>query len=77
MDTKAAERAIDADTGGMSATQTQALKRLVADMVSPGRRGTDPIAAVLRSISDQAIIEGITDADIDAELAAYNAERRS
>lgn len=77
MDTKAAERVVATVTQGMSSEQSKALKRLVDDMTQPDNRGRDPIAAVLRAISDQAAEAGITDADVDAELAAYNAERRS
>lgn len=80
MDTEATQRAASASiiaSEALPAQQAQALKRLVHDLVQPGRRGHDPIEAVLKAISDQAAHEGITEADIDAELAAYNAERRS
>ena len=39
-------------------------------------RGPDPLAAVLERTSSQAQVAGLTDAEIDRELAVYNAERR-
>jgi hypothetical protein len=39
-------------------------------------QGPDPLAAVLQRTSDQAQAAGLTDAEIDGELAAYNVERR-
>jgi hypothetical protein len=39
-------------------------------------QGPDPLAAVLERTSHAAAAAGLTDAAIDAELAAYNAERR-
>lgn len=38
--------------------------------------GNDPLAALLASIKASARADGLTDEEIDAELAAYNAERR-
>ena len=38
--------------------------------------GPDPLAAVLERTAREAQERGLTDAEIDAELAAYNAERR-
>lgn len=38
--------------------------------------GPDPLAAVLDRTAREAQERGLTDAEIDAELAAYNAERR-
>jgi hypothetical protein len=41
-------------------------------------RGTeDPLAALLEATSAQARDAGLTDEEIDEELAAYNAERRT
>jgi hypothetical protein len=39
-------------------------------------QGPDPLAAVLERTSRAAEAAGLTDEAIDAELAAYNAERR-
>ena len=39
-------------------------------------QGPDPLAAVLERTSVAARTAGLTDQEIDAELAAYNAERR-
>lgn len=39
-------------------------------------QGPDPLAAILERTSGAAQAAGLTDAEIDAELAAYNAERR-
>jgi hypothetical protein len=38
--------------------------------------GSDPLAAVLERTSQAAQAGGLTDAEIDAELAVYNTERR-
>jgi len=38
--------------------------------------GPDPLASVLERTAREAQGRGLTDAEIDAELAAYNAERR-
>jgi len=39
-------------------------------------QGPDPLAAVLERTSVAARTAGLTDQEIDAELAAYNADRR-
>jgi len=39
-------------------------------------QGPDPLAEILVRTSTAAQAAGLTDAEIDAELAAYNAERR-
>jgi hypothetical protein len=43
-------------------------------MVRP-KAGDDPLAGVLRRTRDAARDKELTDADIDAELAAFRAER--
>jgi hypothetical protein len=53
----------------------QAVGRLVDRMVRP-TEGNDPLAAVLTATRRAARKAGLTDADIDAEIAAYRAERR-
>ncbi len=50
--------------------------RLVSEMLSPTRPETDPVAHLIRELKAEVKTSGLTDADIDAELAAYNAERR-
>ena len=39
-------------------------------------QGPDPLAAVLERTSRQAQATGLTDAEVEQELAAYNAEHR-
>ena len=53
----------------------EAIGRLVDRMVRPTMEN-DPLAAVLETTVRRAQEAGLTDVDIDAELAAYNAERR-
>ncbi len=50
--------------------------RLVSDMLRPSNPETDPLAALIAVVKADARASGLTDEDIDAELAAYNAERR-
>jgi hypothetical protein len=49
---------------------------LVSRMLRPASPEDDPLAALLAEVKADARAGGLTDADIDAELAAYNAERR-
>jgi len=49
--------------------------RLVSQ-VARHYQGPDPLAAVLERTSVAARTAGLTDQEIDAELAAYNADRR-
>ncbi|MBK1839374.1 hypothetical protein JHL17_18350 [Azospirillum sp. YIM B02556] len=52
---------------------------ILSALVGQGRfrgGGGDPLSALLDEIGRKAMEEGLTDQDIDAELAAYNAERR-
>jgi hypothetical protein len=44
--------------------------------VRPSAPEHDPLAILFAAIKRDAEADGLTDADIDAELAAYNAERR-
>jgi hypothetical protein len=39
-------------------------------------KGPDPLAELLERTSQRAQEAGLTDQEVDAELAAYNAERR-
>ena len=68
VDEQAAEALADADTQAR-------IGRLVSQ-VAPLHKGPDPLAAILVRTSGAAPTERSTDQEIDAELAAYNAERR-
>lgn len=52
----------------------EAVGRLVDRLVRPG--ANDPLIALFHCMSAEAEAAGLTEADIDAELAAYSAERR-
>lgn len=60
----------------MTETQRIALERLVSPLVDPSFAAHDPLASVLLDIALSAHIAGLTEKDIDAELAAYTMERR-
>jgi uncharacterized membrane-anchored protein YjiN (DUF445 family) len=68
---------VEAETAAAlsDARRREAVGRLVDRMVRP-TRDDDPLAAILEATARQAREEGLTDEQIDAELAAYNAERR-
>lgn len=68
VDEAAAEALKDAD-------RRARIGRLVSQ-VARLDQGPDPLAAVLERTSRAAVAAGLTDEAIDAELAAYNAERR-
>ena len=53
----------------------EAMGRLVSRVLRP-RSGPTPLAQAIAEMKADARATGLTDADIDAELAAYNAERR-
>jgi hypothetical protein len=50
--------------------------KLVSSMLRPQSQGDDPLAAIFATIKSAARGDGLTDEEIEAELAAYNAERR-
>jgi hypothetical protein len=50
--------------------------KLVSDMLRPRSPGEDPLAAIFASIKNAARADGLTDEEVESELAAYNAERR-
>ena len=52
-----------------------AMGRLVSRVLRP-QAGPSPLAAAVAELKAEARAAGLTDAIIDAELAAYNAERR-
>jgi hypothetical protein len=54
----------------------EAVGRLIDRMVRP-TAADDPLAKVLEAAAREARDAGLTDDDIDAELAIYNAERRA
>ena len=52
-----------------------AMGRLVSRVLNP-RPGPSELARAIAEAKAEARVAGLTDADIDAELEAYNAERR-
>ena len=56
------------------ARRLEAVGRLVDRLVRPG--ADDPLVALFESTAGKAQEAGLTEAEIEAELAAYNAERR-
>lgn len=56
------------------ARRREAVGRLVDRLVRPGP--DDPLIALFERTAAEAGQAGLTEADIEAELAAYNAERR-
>ena len=50
--------------------------RLVSDLLRPGQAERDPLADVIRGIKARAALGGLTDDEVEAELAAYNGEHR-
>jgi hypothetical protein len=53
-----------------------AVGRLVSNLLRPSASDSDPLKHLIAEIKSEARADGLTDADIDAELAAYNAENR-
>jgi hypothetical protein len=51
--------------------------KLVSDMLRPSAPGDDPVATLIAEVKADARAADLTDVEVDAELAAYNAERRS
>ena len=49
---------------------------LVSAIVRPSSPEQDPLAALIAEVKADAHADGLTDADIDAELGACNAEHR-
>jgi hypothetical protein len=67
--------AADVATALADARNRAAIGRLVTRVLRP-RAGPSALAAAIAELKVDARAAGLTDADIDAELAAYNAERR-
>jgi len=57
------------------ARNREAVGRLVSRVLRP-RSGPNPLSQAIAELKAEARAAGLTDADIDAELAAYNVERR-
>jgi hypothetical protein len=57
------------------ARNREAVGRLVSRVLRP-RSGPSPLAQAIAELKAEARAAGLSDADIDAELVAYNAERR-
>src|SRR5713101_7853287 len=57
------------------ARNREAVGRLVSRVLRP-RSGPSPLAEAIAELKAEARAAGLTDAEIEAELAAYNAERR-
>jgi len=57
------------------ARRREAVGRLVDRLVRPG--ADDPLLALFERVAAEAHNVGLTAAEIEAELAAYNAERRA
>jgi hypothetical protein len=57
------------------ARNREAVGRLVSRVLRP-RSGPSSLALAIAELKAEARAAGLTDADIDAELVAYNAERR-
>ncbi len=53
-----------------------AMGRLVSRVLNPSP-GPSPLAQAIAEAKTEARAAGLTDSDIDAELAAYNSERRT
>jgi hypothetical protein len=53
----------------------EAVGRLVSRVLRP-RSGPTPLAQAIAELKADARVAGLTDADVDAELAAYNKEHR-
>ncbi len=51
--------------------------RVLSELMRPASPESDPLRVLIAALKDEAHGAGLTDAMIDAELAAYNAERRS
>ena len=68
---------VDADVAAALADprRREAVGRVVSRMLRPGAGG-DPLVAAIDRLRADAEARGLTDDVLDAELTAYNAERR-
>ena len=58
------------------AARRERIGKLVSELLLPGQARHDPLADVIAGIKESAARDGLTDADVEAELAAYNGENR-
>jgi hypothetical protein len=65
----------EAATALTASRNREAVGRLVSRVLRPGA-GPSPLAQAIADMKRDARNSGLSDAEIDAELAAYNAERR-
>ena len=65
----------EAATALADARNREAIGRLISRVLRP-RSGPSRLAQAIAEIKADAQAAGLTDAEIDAELATYNAERR-
>jgi hypothetical protein len=65
----------EAATALTDSRNREAVGRLVSRVLRPGA-GPSPLAQAIADMKRDARNSGLSDAEIDAELAAYNAERR-
>jgi hypothetical protein len=65
----------DAAAALADARNRQAVGRLISRVLNP-RSGPSPLARAIAELKAEVTAAGLTDTEIDAELAAYNAERR-
>jgi hypothetical protein len=65
---------VEAAAAVADARRREAVGRLVDRLVRPG--ADDPLIALFERTAAEAHQAGLTEAEIEAELAAYNAERR-
>jgi hypothetical protein len=61
----------------VDAERRRRIGELVSAILRPEAPETDPLAALIAQIKAEARADGLTEEAIDAELAAYNAERRA
>ena len=73
---KKIEIEVEADTAAALADDRRraAVGRMIDRMVRPGE--SDTLLVLLETIAEQAHEAGFSDQDLEAELVAYNAERR-
>jgi hypothetical protein len=54
------------------AARRERIGKLVSELVRPGQAGHDPLADVIAGIKESAARDGLRDAEVEADLAAYN-----
>lgn len=58
------------------ASRRERMGRLVSAILKPSTPEVDPIRALIAEVKAEARADGLTDADIEAELAAWHREGR-